>query len=170
MKINNKNKLLIAGIIFIAIISYKFAIAKTLGLRSELYKLRSEMVEMQDTPRRTQILALKNKVYDSILDQMDMGDNSLQNNLLRLINAEAKNNNVKVMDFNRPHISTVGANQYYTYGFNLNGSYTDILKIIHVVEQKGNFGNVAHMNFEKNKNYRTNTYSLGATVFVQHVK
>ena len=170
MKINNKNKLLISGILLIAIISYKFAIAKTMGLHNELQDLRSDIGEMQDIPRRTQLLAQKNEIYDSILAQMDMGDNSLQNNLLRLINLEAKKNDVKVMDFNRPHISTVGTNQYYTYSFNLDGSYTNILKIIHVVEQKGNFGNITHIDFEKNKNYRTNKFTLGATVFVQHVK
>lgn len=170
MKINNRNRLLLLGILLISIVCYKFAIAKTMGLRDELLHLRSELREMQEIPHRTRLLARKNMVFDSILEQMDMGDNSLQNNLLRSINLEAKKRNIKVMDFNRPHIAAMGANNLYTYSFKLRGNYTDILKVVHAIEQKGNFGIVAHIDLEKKKDHRTNKYSLDATVFVQHLK
>lgn len=170
MKLNNNNRLLYAGIIFLAILSYRFGIAKTLGIRAELQFLKSSSQEMQDIPHRTRLLAQKNKVLDSVLGEMDLGDNSLQNNLLRTINLEAKKRDVKVMGLDRPHISKMGANDLFTYSFRLSGGYGDILKVVHIIEQKGNFGKVAHIDLEKKKDYRTNTYSLGATVFVQHLK
>ena len=74
------------------------------------------------------------------------------------------------MDFNQPHQYEMGDNSLHTYSFNLNGNYTDILKVVHTIEQKGNFGEVVHIDFQKKKNYRTNRYNLGATVFVQQVK
>jgi len=170
MKINNKNKLLFLGILILLFASYKLALDKTFLIKKEHQRLSSQVEQFKDIPKKLSILSQKDRHYDSILGKMDLVDTSIQNNLLRTINQEANKNNIKVMDFNQPHIYQMGENNLHTYSFNLNGNYTDILKVIHTLEQRGSFGEVIHMEFEKKKNYRTNKYSLGATVFVQQVK
>ena len=170
MKIDKKNKLLVFGVVLLLFTSYKLAIDNTLTLKKEHRKLGSQVELFTNIPKQLSILTKKEKYYDSILVKMDLGDTSIQNNLLRTINQEAKGNNVNVMDFNQPHIYQMGGNDIRTFSFNLSGNYTNILKIVHAIEQKGNFGEVVHVNFEKKKNYRTNKYSLGATIFVQQVK
>ena len=65
---------------------------------------------------------------------------------------------------------TFKENQYYTYSFILNGNYADILKVIHPIEQKGNFGEIVHTDFQKKKDYRTRKLTLEATVFVQQLR
>lgn len=170
MKINNKNKLLFLGIIAMLFASYYLAINKTLLLRNEAQRLTVQVEQFKDIPNKLAILSQKDVHYDSILGKMDLVDTSVQNNLLRTINQEATKNNIKVMDFNQPHLYEMGENSLHTYSFKLDGNYTDILKVVHTIEQKGNFGEIVHMDFQKKKNYRTNKYSLGATVFVQQVK
>jgi len=170
MKIDNKNKLLFLGIVLLLFASYYMAIDKTLMLRKESQHLGTQVEQFKDIPKRLSILGQKNSYYDSILGNMNLADTSIQNNLLRTINHEASKNNIKVMDFNQPHIYQIGDNTLYTYSFNLSGNYTDILKVVHTIEQKGNFGEIKHVDFQKKKNYRTNRYSLAATVFVQQVK
>lgn len=170
MKIDTKNKLLFLGIAILLFASYTLAIDKTFLLRKESQRLETQVAQFKDISKTLSILAQKDTYYDSILGKMDLVDTSIQNNLLRTINQEASKNNLKVMDFNKPHIYTIGENNLHTFSFNLNGNYTDILKVIHAIEQKGNFGEIIHMDFEKKKNYRTNRYSLGATVFVQYIK
>lgn len=170
MQIDNRNKLLFAGIIIMLFASYYFAIDKTLVLRKESERLSTQVEQFKDIPNKLAILNQKNVHFDSILGKMDLVDTSIQNNLLRTINQEAAKNNIKVMDFNQPHLYQMGENSLHTYSFKLDGNYTDILKVIHTIEQKGNFGEIVHIDFQKKKNYKTNRYSLGATVFVQQVK
>jgi len=170
MKLSNKNKLLFLGILIMGILSYKLAIEKTINARKEVSRLEQKIEEVKDIPKYLSILAQKEQQYDSILKDMDINDTSIQNNLLRIINQEAKNNHIKVIDFNEPHVHTKEDNQLYTYSFNLNGSYTNILKVIHTIEQKGNYGEVVHVDFLKEKNYKTNRNTLGATIFLQQIK
>lgn len=170
MKISNKNKLLFLGIIIMGILSYNLAIVKTFEARKEFSRLKTQTEKVKDIPKQLSILAQKENQYDSILKRMDFIDTSIQNNLLRVINQEAKSNHVKVIDFNEPHISLIENDQLYTYSFKLNGNYTDILKVIHIIEQKGNFGEIVHIDFLKEKNYKTRRYNLGVTVFLQQVK
>ncbi len=170
MKINTKNKLLFLGIAILLLASYKLAINKTMWMRGEYKRLELQVDKFKDIPKKLSILEQKNSYYDSILGEMNLVDTSIQNNLLRTINQEAGKNAIRVMDFNQPHVSQMGENTLYTYSFNLNGNYTDVLKVIHTIEQKGNFGEIVHVNFEKKKNYKTNKNSLGATIFIQQVR
>jgi len=170
MKINTKNSILFLGIGAMCFASYYLAINKTILLRKETQRLEVQVEQFKDIPNKLALLSQKDAHYDSILGKMDLVDTSIQNNLLRTINQEATKNNIKVMDFNQPHRYQMGENSLHTYSFKLNGDYTDILKVVHTIEQKGNFGEIVHMDFQKKKNYRTNKYSLGATVFVQQVK
>ena len=170
MGISTKNKMLLAGIMIMMFISYQFSIKKTIDTRREYLQLKSEYQKVNDLPKRLSVLIQKEKHYDSILSQMDIGNTSVQNNLLRIINREAEDKNVKVMAFNKPHIDIQGQNQYYTYSFILNGNYADILKVIHPIEQKGNFGEIVHTDFQKKKDYRTRKLTLEATVFVQQLR
>lgn len=170
MKINTKNKLLFLGIVILVFASYKLAINKTMWMRGEYQRLELQVDKFKDIPQKLSILGQKNSYYDSILGKMDLVDTSIQNNLLRTINQEAGKNNISVMDFNQPHVYQMGENTLYTYSFNLSGNYTNVLKVIHTIEQKGNFGEIVHVNFEKKKNYKTNKQHLGATIFIQQVK
>ncbi len=170
MKINGKNKLLFLGIVLMLLASYRFAITNTLDARKESQRLEQQKDQVGNIPKTMAALRQKESYYDSILKKLDIGDTSVQNNLLRTINEEAKVRNVKVIDLNEPHVEIEDNNRRITYSFSLSGSYTGILKTIHTIERKGNFGEIVHMDFEKRKNHRTGRSSLEAIVFVQQVK
>jgi len=170
MKLNYKNKVLFLGVALLLLSSYYLAIDKTLVLRQESQFLSNEVLRFTEVPRKLSDLQHRVMYYDSILTTMDLGNTSLQNNLLKSINREAEKNNTQVMDFNPPHSAVLSDHQLETYSFELKGAYTDILKVVHSIEQKGNFGEIIHIDFQKKKDYRTDTHSLNATVFVQSVK
>ncbi len=170
MQLDKRNKLLLSGVIILLFVSYQFAINKTILLRKESKRLNLEVEKFKNLPNKLSLLNQKNAHYDSILGKMDLVDTSIQNNLLRTITQEGVKTNTQVMEFKQPHLYQVGDNSLHTYSFNLSGNYKNILKVVHMVEQKGNFGEIVHVDFQKKKNYKTNRYSLGATVFVQQVK
>lgn len=158
------------GIVLMLLASYRFAISNTLDARKEYQRLELQKDQVGNIPKTIAALRQKESYYDSILKKMDIGDTSVQNNLLRIINEEAKGQNVKVMDLNEPHVEFEDNNRRITYSFSLGGGYTGILKTIHTIERKGNFGEIVHLDFEKKKNYRTGRSSLEAIVFVQQMK
>lgn len=152
------------------LVSYQFAIRNTLDARKDFKRLELQSNQVRNIPKTIATLRQKESYYDSILKKMDIGDTSVQNNLLRTINEEARGRNVKVMGLNEPHVEIEDNNRRITYSFSLGGGYTGILKTVHTIERKGNFGEIVHLGFEKKKNYRTGRSSLEAIVFVQQVK
>ena len=170
MKSKKKIQLLIGGILLLLFVCYKLALQNTLDVKGEYNRLIASTESLKDTPKRLSLLHQKENYFDSILNQMDLGDTSMQNNLLRVLNEEGEKNNLKVIDFNQPHVFSSDGNELYTYSFVLNGNYNNILKTIYTLEQLGNFGDVVHVNFEKKKNYRTQRNSLTAKVLIQQLK
>jgi len=168
MRLDKRNKALIAGCVLLSIMAYKLAISKTWQARREYKDLRTKSLATGNLPQQLALLSQKKQYYDSVMAQMDLGDTSVQNNLLRAVNEEAQKRQVKVMDFDPPHVHASGEHDLLTHSFVLNGNYTDILQVVHHLESKGNFGEVVHLDFEKKRDYSKRKPFLEAVVFVQH--
>nr|MUH40228.1 hypothetical protein [Zobellia laminariae] len=152
------------------LISYKLAFEKTFNSRS-LYLQQASMVKsIKNTPQQLSLLNQKETYYDSILGKMNLSDTSFQNNLLKMLNREARTNSIKVIDFNQPHIYSNDSNIEKTFSFNLRGSYLGILKTVYNIEQKAHFGNIIHVHFEKKNNYRTRKSYLETYVLIRQLK
>ena len=158
------------AILLVLFLCYQLAISKTLELRKEYKTLQAERELLENAPEKLALLVKKQVYYDSILNKMNLGNTSMENNLLRVITSEAEKNTLKLIDFNDPHISEVNSNQLNTYDFTLEGNFIAVLKTIYILEQETNFGEIVHLNFEKKRNYRTRKSYLTARVFVQHIE
>lgn len=170
MKLDKRNKLLAGGLLLLLVLSYYLALDKTLVLRRTSQELSSEAAQFSDISGKLAVLQQKQRHYDSLLVQMNMDDSSLQNNLLKQLNRQAALHDIKVMDFNPAHTHESEGTRFDTYSFDLRGNYTDILKVLYDLEQKGNYGEIVHLAFEKKKDYRTRRYHLDAMVFVQQLQ
>ncbi len=165
----NKNRLLILAIVLVLILCYKFAISNTLELKKEYKKMAKEDLLLKNRPGKLSLLSKKLVFYDSLLIEMNLGSNSSENNLLRVINLEAKKNNIKVLDFNEPHISVHNNSKLKTFEFVLEGSYIALLGTIHAIEQENNFGEIIHLHLNKKKNHKKNIDYLTLRVLIQQV-
>ncbi|MEM7485662.1 MAG: hypothetical protein AAF348_10690 [Bacteroidota bacterium] len=149
---------------------YKFAISNTLALRKEYRSLKAEEQLFKDIPQQLVFLSKKEKYLDSLLQKLNLNNTSMENNLIRLVNSEAAKNDLKVMDFNPPHRVITDNNSVTTYEFVLRGGFGPILKTIYTIEHRSTFGEVIHLNFAKEKNYRTNKKYLEVKVLMQHIE
>ncbi|MEX0313981.1 MAG: hypothetical protein AB3N18_07370 [Allomuricauda sp.] len=168
--LKNKNTLLLLGLGLVLVLCYKLAITKTLDLRKELLSLKEEERLYNNVPQQLSLLSRKEIHLDSVLQELNLNDTSLENDLLRLVNREVEKTNLKVIDFNPPHVSDINGTTTNTYNFTVRGSFNAIVKLIHTLEQQANFGQVAHLDFRKQKNYRTRKNYLEATVFIQRLE
>ncbi len=167
MKKRTKNIYLIIGFILVLIMAYRLAIAKTLNFKNEYQTLKQEETIYKNTPKQLLMLKQKEVYYDSLLTKYQLKGSSIQNNLLKTINANADSMNVKVVEFLEPHSLIQNDLKVNTYQFTLEGNYNAILKLIYHLEQHTRYGEIIHLSFEKKKNYRTNKHYLQAKVLLK---
>ncbi|MGW9686779.1 hypothetical protein [Flagellimonas sp. 2504JD1-5] len=168
--LKNKNTLLLLGLCLVFLLCYKLAISKTLDLRKEYISLSEEEQRFNNVPHQLSLLSKKEVHLDSILLQLNLNDTSLENDLLRTVNREVDKNDLKVIDFNPPHISEMNGGISNVYNFTVRGSFNAIVKLIYTLEQQANFGQIAHLDFKTQKNYRTGKRYLETTIFIQKME
>ncbi len=170
MKSKTKNNILIGIILIVLFLCYKFSISNTIAIKKEYNKLVKQEIIFKDIPKQLSLYSNKEIYYDSILKTMNLGDTSIENNLLRILNTEAKTTTFKIIDFNKPHTYRTEDNVYNTYNFTLQGEFNSLLKTVYKIEQSNTFGEIIHLNFQKKKNYNTRKNFLTATMFIQNIK
>ncbi len=172
MKLDPRQRFL--AILFIGalllFLSYPMAIRRTVEANQTYKELRSKSQISKDLPQRLALYKKKDLYYDSILNQINLGSNSVQNSLIKFINGIDKENSAQILEFNKPHLSQEDNNRVTTYQFKLQGSFQSILKTIYQLEQNGNFGEVVYLDFEKKRNYKTGKDRLEATVFIRQLR
>lgn len=166
-----KNTILVVGIVCLFIFAYIFSFSNTLEIGNQLSILKKKERLYQSAPSQLSALNAKEIALDQILKSNNISGNSLQNNLLKMLNSISLANPFKIIDFKNPHITTNKATNSETtvYDFTLEGNYNTLQEVIYLLEQKYSFGNVIHVSFSKEKNYRTGRYSLTTRVLLQHI-
>lgn len=162
-----KNIILLIGFILLIVLCYQLAISKTITLKKEFNTLKQQEILFKNTPKQISLLKQKQKYYDSLLNKYQIKGSSLQNNLLKTINAYAGANNIKVVSFLEPHSIRKDELKINTYQFTFEGNYNNILKLIHKLEQDTKFGEIINLHFEKKKNFRTGKHFLQAHVLMK---
>lgn len=159
--------MLIIGFILSLLICYKLAIYKTVIQSQQYDRLKEQQILFKNAPQKLSLLKKKEVYYDSILNQYELNGSSIQNNLLKTINAFALSNNLKVVSFLEPHILIIDDLTIKTYEFVIEGGFNDINDLIYQLEQKTKFGEVINLHFEKKKNYRTGKSYLEAKILLK---
>ncbi|WP_299363521.1 hypothetical protein [Winogradskyella sp.] len=162
-----KNILLIIGFIISLYTCYQLAIGKTLEQKSQYNTLSKEVLLSKNAPKQLSMLRQKEVYYDSLLTKYQLDGSSIQNNLLKVINSYAENNNLKVVSFLEPHSITKNDLTVKTYDFTLQGQYNAINQLIYQLEQNTKFGEIVNLHFEKKKNFRTGKSYLQARVLLK---
>ncbi|MBV7269085.1 hypothetical protein [Winogradskyella luteola] len=162
-----KNIILVIGFVFALLICYQFAISNTLEQKQQYDTLSKEVLLSKNAPKKLSLLKQKEVYYDSLLTKYQLDGSSIQNNLLRVINAFAESNNLKVVSFLEPHITVKNDLTVKTYNFTLEGQFNDINQLVYQLEQQTKFGEIVNLHFEKKKNFRTGRYFLQAKILLK---
>ncbi|WP_411032362.1 hypothetical protein [Spongiimicrobium sp. 3-5] len=170
MKSETKNIVLLSGLILSLLLSYEFAVSPTLKLRREYHSLIQENLLYKNSPKQISVLLSQQKENDSMLQKMNLGSSSMENNLLRILNLQAEKRNIKIMDFNDPHIFDNNGSLVNTFDFTLQGDFTELLKTIYDIEQKNGLGEITNIHFKKQKDYRKNKELLISRILMRRIK
>ncbi|WP_239021953.1 hypothetical protein [Pontimicrobium aquaticum] len=136
-------------------------------MKKQYRELKTQEALFENIPKQLSLLKQKQVYYDSILLKYQLDGNSIQNSLLKTINAFSAENHLKVNGFLEPHVSTLNGVPLKTYQFSLIGEYNAIIKLIHKLEQQTKFGEIINVHFEKKKKYKTGKFYLEAFVLLR---
>ncbi len=171
MEQRTKNIILIAGLLCVLFIAYRYGFSKTFAIHSELSKLEQQKEEYQAAPRQLAALTKKEQQLDVILAKNNVEGSSLQHNLLKTLNTLSDSTRIKVIAFEEPHRYTdeVTKEGRITYDFTLQGDYKSLIGVVYALEQQYSFGNIAQVDFQKKKNFRTGNRYLQCRLLLQRL-
>ncbi len=167
MNPRTKNIILVIGFILSVAIAYNLAFSKTFALKERINKLEMKTNSLGNIAIIAANLEQREQFVDSILSLNNMKGNSVQNNLLEFLNAKSESEDFTISDFNEPHTFSQDGATITSYRFSLEGSYDEIEQVFYSLEQEYNFGQIAHVHFEKKKDYRKGKDYLECFVIVE---
>jgi hypothetical protein len=164
---SKKNKLLIVGLIGLLLIAYKFAISNTLEIRKQYKDLKNEELFFGNAPQQLAVMSKKLQGIDAILTNNKLNEATIQNSMLKEINAFASSNDLTIIKFTEPHLEIKADITIFTYEIAVQGEFASILELIYHLEQNTAFGEVIHLVFETSKNFKTNKTYLQANFLIK---
>ncbi|WP_163408507.1 general secretion pathway protein [Flavobacterium ajazii] len=171
MNLDKRNKLLVAGFCVVLYVCYSFAISNTLQYYNEYKTKQKEIAADSDMPKLVAQLVQKEKQLDQVLANYDVNiSESFQNDLLKQLTSYSDSYHLKIVDFKEPHIASQKGFTTTSYTFSLEGSFNGCLAVLNKVENNPMLGNIKHLNFNKKRNYKTNTDQLFVEVIMQKNK
>jgi len=162
-----KNIILVSSFAVLLLLSYKFAFSKTIETKIAYDILEKEAVIFDNLPTQLSTLKRKEKYNDSILTEYQLSGNSIQNSMLKTINTYAEQHNITLSNFVEPHQIQRDDLKINTYQFSLEGSYNEMITLIHQLEQNTKFGEIINLDFKKRKNFKTGRFYLQASVLLR---
>ncbi|WP_378185619.1 hypothetical protein ACE939_10955 [Aquimarina sp. W85] len=167
----NKIILLILGLLLAYVLAYQFAISNTVALYTDNKMLNNDLQLAQESNVKYTTLKKKEQELNSILTTNNIDEHAIQNSLLKTLNYISKDIKFNIQKFEEPHShqDTETKEVTTTYNFTLEGDYSSLIQVVYLLEQSYSFGNIAHINFTKIKDYRTNKSSLHCKILLQKI-
>lgn len=162
-----KNIVLILGFFLSLVIAYQLAFSETIALRSEVHSLRERSISFENLATLSATLHQREKFADSVLKNNNVKNISIQNNLLQFLNQESTSKGFAISSFDEPHSILENNVNTTSYQFTIRGNFNDLLDVIYKLEQDFNFGKIAHLNFEKKRDYRKRKDYLECSVVIE---
>ena len=162
-----KNIILVIGFSLSVIVAYNFAFSKTLAIKSRINSIESQLKSLEYSAFVLVNLEQREQFVDSILNTNNMKDSSVQNYLLEFLNTKSESVDFTILEFKEPHVFSQNGATTTSYRFTLEGSYEEIEQVLYSLEQEYNFGRIAHVHFEKKKDYRKGKNYLECFVIIE---
>lgn len=164
-----KNILMFCVSIIFGIVAYRFAVSKTLMLVNENRNLSARIIKAKDAP--SVLLQYKNSLasINSQLGYVGTKDKLSQDKILELIEVFSKSNSTYLKEYSKTILNTDNVYNLETNVIEIEGNYSDIVRLIYEIEFVKNVSKVTAVYFDKQKNVTTKRTSLSATIYLQNI-
>lgn len=165
-----KNGLLLGSIVLLLIIVYFVAIRKTVNAYSSYKENQEKVLNANSAPQKVAYYKKKLADIENIIKKQQGSGMDNQELLLSVVSDYCNENDLVLKDFPLPVIYTDKDYTIETSIFEIQGGFIKLLKLIYELEQKTVVGKVMCVNYEIKKNYKTKSFALTATIYLQNIK
>ena len=144
------------------------AISKTVTLRSTCNKLEQRVDSVAQLPEETSLMEEKL----ARIEKNFQGDTSAVNmheELLGIVSAWCERHKLVLRDFPEQFRYRNREWDVHTHQFTVEGEFTELLRLVHLLEQEEHTGKVVSADYQSKRDPRTKNLSLVVTVYVQHL-
>ena len=167
MSLSKKNKILIVAFLLTLYMCYSFAIKKSIEYIT-LYKSQSNKIQTYSSnPKKISDLKFKEKQLDKWLTENNITIENYQNQLLKILNSYCIENNLKIVDFQEPHIFEKNNTHTISYIFSISGGFNSVLKLVNNLENNKNLGSIKNISSFKMINFKTNKEYLETQIILE---
>lgn len=172
MRLNNKNKILILGLLLTIVLVYQFAIKNTFEYYSLYNELKSKSNSIEKFNQQEFQLINKEKNLSNLLEKYNIGNNdnfNTQNYLLQHLNKQVNNLNLKIVSFDEPKTIEKDNKSITHFTFSISGNFNNTLKLINSIDNNPLIGNIIHTNTTKKMNFKANKEDIITTIFIEKI-
>ncbi len=166
-----KNIVLIGMAFLFVPITYFGAIKNTLSLISSCSDLEYKLIEIKDSPRELELIDNQLSEIEMHFGKIDTNQLNYQPYILETVSNYCNSNDLILKEFPEPLLYAEHDFIIETNKITLEGEFTELLKLIYLIEQTKKLGNISSLHFQTFTRTAENvkqTY-LSSTIYLQHI-
>ncbi len=156
--------------VLFSIVIYISPIKKTIDLHTQCNELEEKLLLANNSSSQLSLLQKQLHEVEDIFGDKGETYNNYQQNLLEIISNYCSLNNVILREFPTPIILNEQEFSVETNVVVVDGSFSNILNLIYLLEQKKKTGKISSLQFNSKKNFKTKQLGLSASLYIQNVK
>lgn len=160
-------RMTLAGVLLLAFIAYFLSIRNTINLRRELVDKKEQLSSISSAP---QTIAQLQQRLNQLDEQLSQGQYD-RNKLFASISDFCDNNQLNLLEFREEQRWQDGQITYINNPIQVTGSYQNILRLMHLLEQQERSGYLTHCTMSmQRKDRRSRKEQLQAEIHIQHLE
>lgn len=162
--------LLIFGLIVMLFIVQRFAIRRTLNLKSKCKVMINKLDEADGAPDAIFKLKDRLNIIESIVGENILYGNDIQELILEEASNYCSKNKLVLKSLPRSHEFPVNNYIVETCILEVEGGFTGLLKLVFLFEQKLTLGKITSVSFIKEEDRFTKISNLKVKIYIQNIK
>lgn len=164
-----KNKALVFTAMLFLVLAYMLSIKRTIAVYREANVLESQSELAVNAPEKAAGLEKQLAGIDNLLGMQPQAGN-VQQMLLGVITGYCKERNTVLREFPKTVYHEEKDFIVETNVFTVEGSFSQLLKLVYLLEQENHIGKISSARFFIKKDPKTHTTALNATIYLQNIK
>ncbi len=158
------------GFLVVCLIIYKMNVSKTLALYSENVRLSEQIERAENAPQQlTELRDKQTRLNASLANYIDDAVTD-QKYLLAITTEYCDKHGLRVRNFPETKIEATDNFQFQTNEVVVEGKFTELLKLMYLLETKYNVGRLASAEFEKIRDKKIRREVLLLKIHFQKIK
>lgn len=165
-----KNKLLLLISVAVLFLIYTLSISKTIAAYSDYNASKVKVESAKNAPEQARQLEKQLLEMNSKIGRKETVGEDIVQSLLELVTNYCQDNQAVLREFPEGTIANNGDLFINTNPIVVEGSFSTLVKLVYLLEQKVDLGKIASVKYALVKDRKSKEIALTATIYIQNIK